>query len=362
MFWITLTILIAIAVVACVLIGGFVQRLSDRDKVQAKASQPGSAEEDDYLSAKRKGDRDRLEDLANDKNLIAKVIGFGGPIALAILWAIVTFAISFHQVPAGHVGVVYEFGGIVGQTGDGPQWVAPWRDVTNATVQVRSFAFTNNPSDVAKDVTVLGSGLDSFSIETQDVFINARLDIQVSPRDVQILYRTVGRDYVNQLIPQRVSQAFKDVTVQYRTVDIAPARDEIKAEVEERLDAELDQFSIDVVALLIENISFSEAFQQSIDSKQIATQEAARAEELIKKAENEALAVIAESAGVAGALVVEAEGKAEANRLITESINPLLVQWEAVQKLSDNIQIALIPSGEGIIIDPATLLSPQSEP
>lgn len=57
MFWIILTILIAIAVVACVLIGGFVQRLSDRDKVQAKASQPGSAEEDDYLSAKRKGDR-----------------------------------------------------------------------------------------------------------------------------------------------------------------------------------------------------------------------------------------------------------------------------------------------------------------
>ncbi len=359
MLWIIFTILIAIAVAASALVGGVVKRLSDRDKVRAKTAPEVSVEEDDYLSARRKSDLDRLEDLANDKNLIAKVVGFGGPITLAILWVIVTFVFSFHQVPAGHVGVVYEFGGIVAQTGDGPQWVAPWREVTNATVQVRSFAFTNNPNEVAKDVTVLGSGLDSFSIETQDVFINARLDIQVSPRDVQILYRTVGSDYVNQLIPQRVSQAFKDVTVQYRTVDIAPARDEIKAEVEERLDAELDQFSIDVVALLIENISFSEAFQQSIDSKQIATQEAARAEELITKAENEALAVIAEAEGVAGALVAEAEGKAEANRLITESINPLLIQWEAVQKLADDITIALLPSGEGIIIDPTTLLNPQ---
>ncbi len=277
---------------------------------------------------------------------------------LAVLWVIVTLAISFHQVPAGHVGVVFEFGGIVGQTGDGAQWVAPWRNVTNATVQVRSFAFTNNPDAVAKDVQVLGGGLDSFSIETQDVFINARLDIQVSPRDVQILYRTVGSDYVNQLIPQRVAQAFKDVTVTYRTVDIAPNRDEIKDEVELRLDAELDQFSIDVVALLIESISFSEAFTQSIENKQIATQEAARAAELITKAENEALAVIAEAEGVAGALVIEAEGKAEANLLITASINPLLVQWEAVQKLADDITIALLPSGEGIIIDPATLLSP----
>ncbi|MCH8050601.1 MAG: prohibitin family protein [Chloroflexi bacterium] len=358
MFWIIFTILMVLAFVASILIGGVVHRLSDQDKLKAKTAPPASTEEDDYLSARRKTDLDRLEDLANDKNLIAKVIGFGGPVAFGLLWMIVTFAMSFHQVPAGHVGVVYEFGGIVGQTGDGAQWVAPWRDVTNATVQVRSFAFTNNPGAVAKDVIVLGGGLDSFSIETQDVFINARLDIQVSPRDVQTLYRTVGSDYVNQLIPQRVAQAFKDVTVTYRTVDIAPNRDEIKDEVEERLDAELDQFSIDVVALLIESISFSEAFTQAIENKQIATQEAARAAELISKAENEALAEIARAEGVAGALVAEAQGKAEANRLITASINPLLVQWEAVQKLADNITIALLPSGEGIIIDPATLLSP----
>ena len=69
--------------------------------------------------------------------------------------------------------------------------------------------------------------------------------------------------------------------------------------------------------------------------------------------------MIAAAEGVAGALVAEAKGKAEANRLITESINPLLVQWEAVQKLADDITIALLPSGEGIIIDPATLLTPQ---
>ena len=358
MLWIIFSVLIAISLVATIFIGGFIQRLADKDEARAKAMPSASTEEDDYLSARRKGDLGRLEDLANDKNLIAKGLGFGGPIALTLLWVIVTLAMSFHQVPAGHVGVVYEFGGIVTQTGDGPQWVAPWRDVTNATVQVKSFAFTNNPSAVADGVEVLGGGLDSFSIETQDVFINARLDIQVSPRDVQVLYRTVGRDYVNQLIPQRVAQAFKDVTVTYRTVDIAPNRDEIKDEVELRLDAELDQFSIDVVALLIESISFSDAFTQAIEAKQIATQEAARAAELISKAENEALAVIAQAEGVAGALVAEAQGKAEANRLITASINPLLVQWEAVQKLADDITIALLPSGEGIIIDPATLLAP----
>ncbi len=135
MLWIIFTILIVLALVASVIIGGVVQRLSNRDRSRARTAPPASAEEDDYLSARRKGGRDRLEDLANDKNLIAKVIGFGGPIALGLLWMIVTFAMSFHQVPAGHVGVVFEFGGIVGQTGDGAQWVAPWRDVTKCNLR-----------------------------------------------------------------------------------------------------------------------------------------------------------------------------------------------------------------------------------
>ena len=57
MFWIIFTILIVFALVASIFIGGFVQRLSDRDKVRARAMPLADAEEDDYLSARRKGDR-----------------------------------------------------------------------------------------------------------------------------------------------------------------------------------------------------------------------------------------------------------------------------------------------------------------
>ncbi len=345
MGWIVGTITLLILAAAAIAIGGYIQRLSR--KTTAEVEKEG-------LSPNY--DRKKLTTEAGEQNLVAKAVGYGAGGTFIGLWLLITFITAFHQVPAGHVGVVYEFGAIVGQTEDGPQWIAPWRSVENATVQVQSFAFTDNPDDVVDDVEVLGGGLDSFSIETQDVFIAARLDIKVSPRDVQGLYREVGDDYVNQLIPQRVAQAFKDVTVQFKAVDIAPNRDEIKELVEERLDGDLDAFSIDVVALLIENISFSPEFTASIEAKQVATQEAARAAELIVKAENDALAVIATAEGVAGALVAEANGKAEANRLITNSINPLLLQWEAVQKLADDVTIALIPSGEGVIIDPTTLL------
>jgi regulator of protease activity HflC (stomatin/prohibitin superfamily) len=68
--------------------------------------------------------------------------------------------------------------------------------------------------------------------------------------------------------------------------------------------------------------------------------------------------------GEANARIEEARGEAEANRLLTESLNPLLLQWQAVQKLQDNINIALVPSDGGLILDVGNLpiASPEASP
>ncbi len=280
--------------------------------------------------------------------------------AVIVIWTI--FA-AFHQVPAGHVGVVSEFGAIVDQTDDGLQLIPPWRTLQNATVQVQSFAFTDEPGNVPSNVTVLGSGLDSFSKETQDVFINARLDIQVSPRDVQGLYRGVGPDYVNKIVPQRVTQIFKDETVRFSTVDIAPNREAIREAVEQRIDEELEAFSIDVVALLIDDIDFQPEFKNAIEAKQVATQEALREEELVQKAQFQAQQQIELAKGEAGALIATAQGQAEANRLLDASLTPNVIQFKALELAfgpDSPIEFALLPAGAGLLIDPSTLLQAAS--
>jgi len=288
-----------------------------------------------------------------------KSVARGIAVALVVIIALWTVFNAFHQVPAGHVGVVSEFGAIVDQTDDGLQLIPPWRTLQNATVQVQSFAFTDEPGNVPSNVTVLGSGLDSFSAETQDVFINARLDIQVSPRDVQGLYRGVGPDYVNKIVPQRVTQIFKDETVRFSTVDIAPNREAIREAVETRIDEELEEFSIDVVALLIDDIDFQPEFKNAIEAKQVATQEALREEELVQKAQFQAQQQIALAEGEAGALIATAEGQAEANRLLDASLTPNVIQFKALELAfgpNSPIEFALLPTGEGLIIDPSTLL------
>lgn len=60
--------------------------------------------------------------------------------------------------------------------------------------------------------------------------------------------------------------------------------------------------------------------------------------------------------GRAGVLTTEATAQAEANRTIAESLTPMLIQFQALQKLADNVKIVFMPSGQGLIIDPATLL------
>ena len=95
-------------------------------------------------------------------------------VVLVLGWGAVR---SFHSVTAGHVGIVYQFGGIVGQKTDGFQTTWPWQSMREASVQVQRHTFDR---------------LDSFSQETQDVFITATLS-KSSPRRHQRLDRRRSR-------------------------------------------------------------------------------------------------------------------------------------------------------------------------
>jgi prohibitin 1 len=183
----------------------------------------------------------------------------------------------------------------------------------------------------------------------------------VSPRAIQTLYRQVGPQYIETLMRPRMINFFKETTVTYNTVDIAPNREEIRQRVRERLTRDLEPFSIDIVDLLIENVDFRQEFKSAIEAKQVATQEALRQQQLIEASKAGAQQKIETARGDAESVRIAAEAQAEANRLLAESLTPAVIQFQALQKLSDNVQIALLPSGQGIIIDPATLLKPLAE-
>lgn len=265
----------------------------------------------------------------------------GASAVVWVLWVGAHTAIaSVRQVPAGNVAIVYQFGSIIGQRSEGLQFIAPWQETRTESIQVQRQRFDN---------------ITAFSQETQDVFIAATVNFSVSPGAVQELYRTVGPNWFDRLVEPRVNDYFKQEVVSYETVEVAPNRENIRVAVKERLERDLSTFSITVNDLLIDEIDFRPEFKDSIEQKQIATQDALREQERIRQRQAEAQQAIETARGEAESIRVRAEGQAEANRLIGESITPEVIQFQAIQALGDNIQIALIPSGQGVIIDPASL-------
>jgi len=267
--------------------------------------------------------------------LLASLLKPGGFLILALM-VFITFFASVHQVPAGHIGVVYEFGGIKGQIGEGLQFVAPWRDVLLANIQVQRRVFDK---------------LNAFSEESQDVFVRASLNVRVSPQTIQQLYRTVGPNFFNVLVESRVIQNFKDETVKYKSVEIAPNRENIRKAVRERLERELSPFSIEVVDLLLDNIDFNPEFKKAIEDKQIATQRALEEQQKIEGEKHKAQQAIERAKGEGSAILFRAEKEAEANRKLAASLTPELVRYAMVQKLSDKIQVMMLPSGQNFILD-----------
>ena len=293
---------------------------------------------------------------------------------------------SYHPIPAGEVGVVSEFGKIVGQVGEGPQFIAPWRDLRKVDIKVQRAEF--------RDTTDGLGSIAAASQETQAVFFNVTLNWQVSPDAVQELMRVVGPDFFNTLVPTRVRQFFKAEVVAFSAVDATRRREEIRVNVKQALESDLAQFSINVVSLQIDDVGYEATFEQSIEAKQVATQDALRAQEVVAQrtaeaaqaeaqakgeaaaqvaraegdreariltAEAEKAARILAAEGEAEALILEGEAKALANTAIAASLTSNLIQFEALKQLA-GVEIALLPAGSNFLLDPTNILRAPASP
>lgn len=241
----------------------------------------------------------------------------------------------FVIVRAGDVGVIYSFGSIIGQVEEGFHLIPPWYFVTHTNIRVQRAVLER---------------LQSFSQETQDVFVRASLNYQVSPKAVQNLFRTVGPDYYHVLIEPRVAQNFKDETVKYRSVEIAPNRENIRQAVRTKLEKELSPYSIHIVDLLLDNVDFSPEFKRSIESKQIATQKALEEEQLVAAEKFKAQQRVETEKGEGEAKLARAEKEALANQKLSASLTPLLVQQSMIDKLAPKIQLMVVPQGQNFIM------------
>jgi prohibitin 2 len=252
----------------------------------------------------------------------------------ASLWLLLTlFFFSFTTVEAGHVGLVKTFADYTGTMQPGWNAKLPWQTVEEADVRVQSHRILMDGQ--------AGHG-SAVSAETQPVYAVVTINYEVDPGRVLELYRTVGSHYYEAIIEPRVQQVFKSKTVEYRTVEVAPNREEIRRDTQQTLDAQLDTYGIDVSDFLINDLDFAQAFVDAITEKQVATQQAEAARAKVEQAKAEADQKIETARGEAQSIAIRGGALRD---------NPEILQLEAINKLNPNVQTIYLPQGGNFIFN-----------
>lgn len=145
---------------------------------------------------------------------------------------------------------------------------------------------------------------------------------------VFLRYRKTTEELEQSVILTEVKNAYKDVAGLYETDSLINNRPAFEKEVESLLRERLSQRGF-TFSNIQSSVKPNEVLQAAIDAKNTAVQNAL-------KVENEKKAAIAEAEKV----VAAAKGKADANRILQESITPELIQLKAVEKWDGKLPLS----------------------
>jgi regulator of protease activity HflC (stomatin/prohibitin superfamily) len=205
-------------------------------------------------------------------------------------------------------------------------------------------------------------GYTAASKEQQDLFMNMTLNYHIIPERASEIVERIGTDFEAKIIMPRFLDIPKSITDDYATTVVLNSRDEIRERSIEALSAAIEKYGFVVDTINIENFAYSAEYNAEIEAKQRAEQQVQTERQILAQKEIQAQQAVVQARGAADARIESARGEAEANRLLTESLNPELIQWTAIQNLQDNINIALVPSDGGLILDMGSALTPIDEP
>ncbi len=137
-------------------------------------------------------------------------------------------------------------------------------------------------------------------------------------------------DIVEKIINPAIEEVLKAVMARYTAEEIVTKRGEVKAGVDSMLTNRLHDYHIVVDDISLVHVNFSDKFSDAVEAKQIAEQEAKRADFIALKAAKEA-----------EAQVNLAKGEAEVNRLLHENLTEEILERRAIEKWDGKLPLIM---------------------
>ena len=242
-----------------------------------------------------------------------------GIVALIVVGVMASAAVQI--VDAGHRGVLLHWNAVdvtIPPLDEGLHFVVPFQD-TVVNMEVRTLLFVKGTSSASKDLQTV----------TTEVTVNYHPD----PETINILYKQVGLNYQNRIIAPAVEEVVKQVTANYNAEELITKRPLVKSDIEAEITKRLNVYNLITEVISITDFQFSSLFSTAIESKVEAEQKALKAENDLRRIEVEARQRAAQAEGLAAANIAEANGEAQAIKIINEALaqNPNYLEWLKTQ-------------------------------
>ncbi len=285
----------------------------------------------DYQKQRQKEQEEfKLQQQLKFKKVMKAVIsGVVGLILLVVLFQ------SCERIDAGHVGVK------VNQYGDNKGV----DDVVAVTGMVFYNPFTTKVYEFPTFIQHKEyKDENSFIVNSKDgseFSVSPIMNYSVQREKVPAIfakYRRPLEDIEEGFLKTAVYDAFRLATNKYTADELISNRAVFEVEVRKLLDNSLLKEGF-VINQFTSNLIYPETFKKSIEAKNNAVQAALRAENEVKTAEAQAKIKVATAEGNAQALLTSAKAEAEANRMKQQTLTPLLIQLEYVNKWDGKLPV-----------------------
>ncbi len=254
----------------------------------------------------------------------------GLPIIFAIIIAIIFFSKSFVTVEAGEAGVLWKrFGGGVvidkPAMGEGFHVVAPWNKV---------YIYEVRQQELFEKMKVLSKN----GLEIQ---IDASAWYEPVYKDLGNLHQSLGENYLDRVIKPAIRSAARSVVGRYLPDELySTKRDAIQVEIFEETKKILDKQYVQLNEILVRDVTLPNTIKDAIERKLKQEQESLEYEFRLVTAAKEAEKVI-----------IEAQGKADANRILSASLTDKILKDKGIEATlelakSQNSKVVVIGSGK----------------
>lgn len=252
---------------------------------------------------------------------------------IIILLGVLTSCIV--QIDAGEIGVQKLFGKIQKHVlGSGLHFINPLVEVEHLDTKTKNYTMSGIHDEGAL------SGDDAIRVLTADgleVTIDLSVLYRVVPVDAPKLLQQTGSNYEDKIVRPVTRTRIRDNAVYYDAVALySTKRDEFQQRIYNSIEKDFKYRGLLLENLLVRNITLPQSVKQSIEQKINAEQDAQKMRFVLQKEQQEA-----------ERKRIEAQGIADYQRVISESLTDKQLQYESIKA---QLEIAKSPNTKIIVI------------